>query len=148
MISHAAHAARQHAHGERRARGSITVEFALILPLFLALVFGIIDGGRLMMARWMVSYAIERGGRVASMRGTATVAQVQTAVVQSAPFITIVAGNVNVAVNNVTGSTAFTARQPGDEIHVWTTYTYSRILRFVFPSATINMTATTLTKVE
>ena len=85
---------------------------------------------------------------MASLRGTTTVAQVQTAVVQAAPLITITAGNVNVAVNNVTGAAAFTARKPGDEIHVWTTYTFNRIVKFVFPNATINMSATTLTKVE
>ncbi len=129
-----------------RERGSVAVEFALVLPLFLALVFGIIDGGRLMMARWMVSYAVARGGRVASLRGTAAVTDVQNAVAASASLIGLVAANVNVQIN--AGATAFTARKSGDDVHVWTTYTFTRKLAFVFPSATISVAGTSLTSVE
>lgn len=131
---------------DRRSRGAVAVEFAIVLPLFLAVVFGIVDGSRLMLARWMVSYAVQRGGRVASMRSTANVAAVQTAVAQASSLIGLVSTNVNVEVNG--GATVFTARQQGDDIHVWTTYTYKRSLAFVFPSATINVNATTLTQVE
>ena len=119
-----------------------------MLPLFLALVFGMIDGGRLMMTGWLVTYAIERGGRVASLRATSTVAQVQTAVAQSAALIGLTGSNVNVEVNGVSGSSAFTARKPGDCVHVYTTFTFKRVLSFVFPTATINVSGTTLTTVE
>ena len=129
-----------------KSRGAVAVEFALVLPLFLAMVFGMIDGGRLMMARWVVSYAVARGGRVASLRGTTTAQQVKDAVAQSATLIGLVAANVNVEVN--AGATTFTARQPGDQVHVWTTYTFNRKLSFVFVPATISVAGTTLTVVE
>jgi hypothetical protein len=33
-------------------------------------------------------------------------------------------------------------------VHVWTTYTFTRKLAFVFPSATISVAGTSLTSVE
>ena len=117
-----------------------------MLPLFLALVFGMIDGSRLMMARWVVSYAIERGGRVASLRATATTTDVKNAVAASGTLIGLPAANVNVEVNG--GATVFTSRKHGDTVHVWMTYVFARSVSFIFPSATINMTATTTTTVE
>ena len=134
--------------GNRRApasHGAVAVEFALVLPLFLALGFGMIDGGRLMMSRWMVSYAVARGGRVASLR-TSTLQNVKDAVAQSASLIGLSASNVNVEVNS--GATAFTARQSGDVVHVYTTYTFTPKLAFVFKTSTINVAGTTLTDVE
>jgi len=128
------------------SRGSITVEFALVLPLFLAIVFGIIDGGRLMMARWVVSYAIERGGRSASLRSTASVAAVQTVITQAGTLIGLSGSGATVLVNS--GATVFASRKHGDQVKVSMTYTFNRKLAFVFPSATINMTASTLTTVE
>ena len=128
-----------------KSRGAVAVEFAIVLPLFLALVFGIIDGGRLMMARWLVSYAVSRGGRVGSLR-TSTLQNVKDAVAQSASLIGLSANNVNVEVNS--GATAFTSRQKGDIVHVYTTYTFTPKLAFVFTSSTISIAGTTLTDVE
>lgn len=128
-----------------RASGGVAVEFALVLPLFLAVVFGVIDGARLMMTRWMVSYAVDRGGRVATLRSS-TAQNVKDAVAQSASLIGLSSSNVNVEVNG--GATAFTSRASGDKVHVWTTYTFSRKLSFVFPSSTINVAGTTLSVVE
>ena len=128
-----------------KSRGAVAVEFAIVLPLFLALVFGILDGGRLMMTRWLVSYAVARGGRVASLRSS-TLQNVKDAVAQSASLIGLSASNVNVEVNS--GATVFTSRASGDVVHVYTTYTFTPKLAFVFTSSTISVKGTKLTDVE
>ena len=50
-----------------RSRGQSLVEFALVLPVFLMLVFGIIDGGRAILALNDMSQATRNVARVASV---------------------------------------------------------------------------------
>ena len=152
-----ANAVRQSTGRARRAngdRGAAIVEFAIVLPLFLALVFGMLDGGRLMMARWIVTYSIDRGGRVASLRGTTTLLAVQTAVSQSASLIGLASNSVAVDVPGrcapcITDAT-FNQRAAGDAVRVYLnpTYTFKRALPFVFKTATISLSGSTLTTVE
>ena len=56
----------------RRERGAAAVEFALVVPLFLALTFGIIEGGRLMEAQQAVTAAARAGAREAALSGSTT----------------------------------------------------------------------------
>lgn len=51
-------------------RGQALVEMALILPLFLLLLFGVIEMGRVGYAYITVSNAAREGGRVATIGGT------------------------------------------------------------------------------
>ena len=61
-------------------RGSAAVEFALILPVLLLLVFGIIDFGRLLNAKITLNQAAHEGARAAAVQGEdaarATIAKV------------------------------------------------------------------------
>ena len=132
--------------GRLRELGAVTVEFAIVLPLFMSLVFGMIEGSRLMMARWIVSYATERGGRVASLRSTASTSAVQTAVVQSGSLIGITSGNVTVQING--GATAFGARAHGDVVTVTVDFTHRTIVAFIFPSTTFHLMGYTRATVE
>jgi Flp pilus assembly protein TadG len=55
-------------HGSRQRRperGAAAVEFALVLPVFMAFVFGILEGGRLMEAQHAVTAAARAGAREA-----------------------------------------------------------------------------------
>lgn len=125
----------------------MVVEFAIVMLLFLYLVFGVLEAGRYLMARWMVTYATERGGRVAALRSTPTVAAVQTAVVQTAsPLIGITTGNVTVSVN--AGARVFTARTTGDSIRVTVAYTFNRVVPFIFKTSTIVVNGYTTTTME
>lgn len=55
-----------------RSRGQGLVEFALVLPVFLVLIFGIIDGGRAVFAYNQMSQAARNVARVASTTCFAT----------------------------------------------------------------------------
>ncbi len=51
------------------ARGQALVETALVLPVFLLILFGLIDLGRLAFTNSMVSQAAREGARVAAVQG-------------------------------------------------------------------------------
>ena len=50
----------------RSARGQSAVEFALVVPVFLLLVFGVMDFGRLLFVQENVQQAVALGARYAS----------------------------------------------------------------------------------
>jgi hypothetical protein len=54
----------------RRDRGAAAVEFALVLPVLLIIVFGIIDFGRMLNAKITLTEAAREGARAAAV-GTA-----------------------------------------------------------------------------
>ena len=58
---------RRPADGHARDRGSVAVEFALLLPLLLLLVFGIIDFGRALNAQITLTQAAREGARLAAL---------------------------------------------------------------------------------
>ncbi|WP_344125586.1 TadE family protein [Luedemannella flava] len=51
----------------RRDRGAAAVEFALVLPVLLILVFGIIDFGRMLNAKITLTQAAREGARAAAV---------------------------------------------------------------------------------
>jgi hypothetical protein len=54
----------------RRSSGQSLVEFALLLPLFVLLLFGVIDGGRLVYENSVVSQAAREAARQASVEAS------------------------------------------------------------------------------
>jgi hypothetical protein len=52
----------------RAVRGQALVEFALVVPIFLFLLFGLIDGGRLVFANNTVSQAVREAVRLAHVQ--------------------------------------------------------------------------------
>ena len=65
-----------------RARAAAIVEFAVVLPLLLMILFGIIEYGYVFMVRLTVEHAAREGGRVASL-STSTPADVTARVAQA-----------------------------------------------------------------
>lgn len=52
----------------RSTLGTTAVEFAMTAPVFFALLFGMIDGGRLIWTQVGLQYAVEMGARCASLQ--------------------------------------------------------------------------------
>jgi Flp pilus assembly protein TadG len=63
----------------KRRRGAAAVEFAVVLPVFVILVFGMIEYGRMVMVQQVITNASREGARGAVLDG-ATTSSVQTAV--------------------------------------------------------------------
>jgi Flp pilus assembly protein TadG len=62
-----------------RDRGAAAVEFALLLPLLLLIVFGIIDFGRALNAQLTLTQAAQDGARVAALNQPDVAGQTQAA---------------------------------------------------------------------
>jgi Flp pilus assembly protein TadG len=114
----------------RRRRGQSLVEFALALPVIFILVLGIVEGGRLVYSLTTLHFAVQEGGRLAALPGTASVSAVQSHVSNNARFMTVPTGSVTVSVNN--GAKAYTSRASGDRVVVSADYTYSPIVTSIF----------------
>lgn len=61
---------RRRARRSPRTRGQSLVEFALVIPIFLLLLFGLIDGGRLVYQHSVLSQAAREGARLASVEAS------------------------------------------------------------------------------
>src|SRR5437660_3423743 len=76
----------------RSRRGQSIVEFALVAPMFLLLVFGILDFGRLFFTQETLQHALREAGRFAvtgQHSGTNRVASIIQAAQQAAPGLNI-----------------------------------------------------------
>ena len=89
-----------------RERGAAAVEFALILPVLLILVGGVIDFGRLYYTQIQLANAARDGVRLAALGATYTTAQIQGRVVTAASPLTVVTGGVTVTACSGAGSSA------------------------------------------
>lgn len=76
------------------SRGQTLVEFALILPVFILILVGIFDGGRLVFAYHTVNNAAREGGREATVNQT--LADIQARAAQHAVALDIAAADVDV----------------------------------------------------
>lgn len=61
---------RRQSRWQRDQRGAVVVEFALIVPMLLLVVFGVLDFGYMLNRSTIVSNASRDGARVASLGGT------------------------------------------------------------------------------
>jgi Flp pilus assembly protein TadG len=98
---------RRHAATVTRDRGAAAVEFALLLPVLLLLIFGMIDFGRAINAQITLTQAAREGARLAALgQSTATVvSRAQTAATSLSPVtVTVISAcpvNAGVGVDAV-----------------------------------------------
>jgi Flp pilus assembly protein TadG len=76
---------RRPADGHAPDRGSVAVEFALLLPMLLLIVFGIIDFGRALNAHITQTQAAREGARLAAVNQPNVVSRTQAAAVGLSP---------------------------------------------------------------
>ena len=65
---------------ESRRRGAVIVEFALVAPVFLILITGIIELGRAIVVQQLLTNASREGARIAGYDSTTSTSTVTTAV--------------------------------------------------------------------
>jgi Flp pilus assembly protein TadG len=61
---------RQSGRGAKRRRGTAVVEFAVVLPLFFLLIFGMIEFGRMVMVQQVLTNSAREGARVGVLDGS------------------------------------------------------------------------------
>ncbi len=103
----------------REQNGQALVEMALILPLFLLLLFGVIEMGRIGHAYITVSSAVRAGARLATIGGTDI--EIQEAVLNAAPTLNSSALTVEVTPNQFN-------RKSGQGVSVQVTYPVQLII--------------------
>jgi Flp pilus assembly protein TadG len=81
--------------GRNRQRGSTAVEFSLVFPVFFTLIACALEGGRFVVARMMLAYAVTVGARAATLKN-ATTATVRTAVINAAPMLHLTSTQVEI----------------------------------------------------
>jgi Flp pilus assembly protein TadG len=75
-----------------RDRGAVAVEFALLLPLLLLLLFGIVDFGRALNAQITITQAAREGARLEALNLPNVVTRTQAAAVGLTPVPTVNTG--------------------------------------------------------
>jgi Flp pilus assembly protein TadG len=105
----------------RRQRGTFTIEFALIFPALVGVMFLLIDGGRLMGSRVMLSQATIAAARTACLSSTAGPGDLDTAVRDAAPML---ASGISVGITACAGGCG-TPKDTGDVVTVTATYPFN-----------------------
>ena len=130
-------------------RGSTLVEQAIILPLLLALFFGVLDMGRALYSYSFVSYIAREATRWASVHGggvngTATTTEV-TNFVKGATGAGLDPANITanttwLAPPNGSPACTTTAKKPGCVVQVTVNYNFKFVLPFL-PRGTLPMSS-------
>lgn len=105
----------------RKQRGAAAVEFAVVAPIFVLLLFGMIEYGRMVMVQQMLTNATREGARRAVLDGT-TVSNVKTTVQDYLSSGNITVNNSEITVTPDPSTAAF-----GDPVTVGLTVPFSRV---------------------
>ncbi len=89
--------------GRNRQRGSTAIEFALVFPVFFTLIACALEGGRFVVSRMMLTYAVSVGARAATLKNASTTS-VQNAVVNAAPMLHLTTTQVEITSGGATAT--------------------------------------------
>lgn len=132
---------------KKGVRGATAVEFALVLPLFALLMFGIVDFGRYFFVQHTVQYATREGTRLALVGGTLTdedgnpMSRIASIIkkIQDSVGLAIDPSELSISVFPITATYSDptgweniqNAGEPGDYMRVRTRYTYTFMTPFI-----------------
>ncbi len=106
-------------------RGAVAIEFAFGMPIFLAMIYGVFEFGRILWTQNTMEFAIEEAARYVMVNPNATDAQIVTIVEDKATGLD--AARINVGVN---------FEQIGADnsvVDITGTYNYAPLFPIVFP---------------
>jgi Flp pilus assembly protein TadG len=121
----------------RRFRGQSMVEFALVAPLFFMLLFGAIEGGRLIWTNHELVNATREGARLAMVGGSEAQVQATNAAVTQR----ILDRSAGLRPGQLTVTTTNLGGAPGTTVVVQSTYQFQPIVAMVFGAGSITLTA-------
>jgi Flp pilus assembly protein TadG len=118
-----------------RRRGQSLVEFAIVVPLFMAVVIGIAEGGYYVIASTIVNHATHEGARMGVLASTSDEDAVRNRVrSEAAAVIALTSGAISVCVEGKgCGDSQYQSRGTGDRLKVTTSYAHSPLVSYVFP---------------
>jgi Flp pilus assembly protein TadG len=122
----------------RKQRGVITVEFALVFPVLAAMLFGMIDVGRFMGVRTMLSQAAAAGARQACLGSSTGPANVDQAVQDAATMLSGISVASYSCVSITPGGCGW-PHPAGDVIAVTVQYNFVSAFYKVFQKTMTNM---------
>ena len=114
---------------ERTRRGAATVEMAVILPVFVTIMLGMIEVGRGLMVGQLMTNAAREGARLAVINGT-TNSDVSTQVktfMQGAANVAQADTTVNITISNTAAAGQLTGATTGDLVTVTVTIPFSKV---------------------
>jgi len=152
------HARHVHRRRRRRSRGQSLVEFALVIPIFLLILSGIMDFGFLLYSRMTVINSAREGARAVVAYTDPTlvgqIVDVATDRTTGASVGLLTDSMVNVTCVPLTGvagprcsTNSFADAKPGDAVKVTVTYPYRPFFPLLF-GQTINMSSTVQMSLE
>jgi Flp pilus assembly protein TadG len=123
--------------GSTRFRGQAMVEFGIVSIIFFSMIFGIIEGGRLLFTYHQVNHAAREGARYAVAHGSKSgnasegdirqhIAETTTGLSEGALTVTMSAPNGN---------------EPREPVTVSVTYRFDPIVALVFGTNPITLTS-------
>jgi Flp pilus assembly protein TadG len=118
-----------------RSSGQALVEFTFVIPVFLAVVLGIVEGSYYAVATVAVNHATHEGARYGVLETTTNVSDIQTRVRAAAdPVATLGTTDITLRLNGSTCNEAcYDAREAGDRLTVVTNFDHRPISSYIFP---------------
>jgi Flp pilus assembly protein TadG len=132
-------------------RGAATVEMAVVLPVFVTIMLGMIEFGRALMVGQLVTNAAREGARLAVINGTVNTdvsTQVKT-FLQGAANVAQADVTVNITISNAAAGGQLTGATTGDMVTVAVSIPFSKV-SYLTPSylANVNLSGTSAMRHE